>query len=235
MAAATGLALGLPSFVATIPSARQGSSQFRAGVDLVAVDLLAVDDQGRPIADLRPANLQLKVDGRPRDIRQLEFIKVARTSVENSGAMPSLLAPFATNASDLMGRLVVLVVDEEHIRPGEGKPVLDAAARFVDRLAPTDRVALVTLPTDTIRVDATTNRERVRQSLLQLVGAPRRSRSEHRSGQAMAVDASRRTPSPRPRCRIANRFASSPHRLQYRRLEAPVAREGSLDPDHCGR
>src|SRR5207342_368101 len=57
-------------------------------------------------------------------------------------------------------------------------------------LAPTDRVALVTLPTDAVRVDATTNRERVRQSLSRLVGkAPRRS-SQWNIGlaEAMAVE-----------------------------------------------
>src|SRR5438874_2487203 len=76
--------------------ARQGSSQFRAGVDLVAVDFLAVDDQGRPVTDLRPANLQLKIDGRPREIRQLEFIKVARTSGDSESPVSSLPVPFAT-------------------------------------------------------------------------------------------------------------------------------------------
>jgi VWFA-related protein len=152
----------------------QSAQQFRASADLVAVDVLATDGSGQPVTDLRAADLRLKVDGRAREIRQLDFVNVTRTSTESSPALPRLPLPFGSNDGVNAGRLVLIIIDEEHIRPGEGKPTFDAAGRFLDRLAPADRVALLTLPTGGVRVDATANHDRVRRALALLVGkAPR--------------------------------------------------------------
>ena len=41
---------------------------FRAGVDVVAVDVHVVDGTGRPVPGLRPEDFAITVDGRPRPI-----------------------------------------------------------------------------------------------------------------------------------------------------------------------
>jgi VWFA-related protein len=150
--------------------------QFRAGTDLVAVDFQVVDESGRPITDLKPGELSLKVDGRTRDIKALQFVKVARSSAEApiNTAVLSQPLPFATNDAVTPGRSVIIVVDHEHLRPGEGKAAIEAAGRLVDRLSVTDRIGLLTLPNGRVEVDLTTNHERVRQALASVVGrAPR--------------------------------------------------------------
>ena len=46
----------------------------------------------------------------------------------------------------------------------------EAADTFLDNLVPTDRIALVTLPYGGTRVSLTTEQEKVRASLAQVVG-----------------------------------------------------------------
>ena len=158
-----------------VPSAsgqQTAAPQFRAGTDLVAVDFQVVDESGRPITDLKPGEIVLKVDGRVRDIKALQFIKVARTSADAPApaAVASQPLPFASNDAVVPGRIVILVVDHEHIRPGEGKAAIEAAGRLVDRLSVTDRVGLVTLPNGGVQVDLTTNHARVRKALERIIG-----------------------------------------------------------------
>jgi VWFA-related protein len=148
----------------------QPRSQFRAGIDLVTVDFVAVDSTGKPVNDLKPGEVTLKVDGKARPIRALEFLRVAPTSAEAPVPPPILAAPFGTNESSSPGRMVIIVVDEEHLGPGDSKGTIDAAGRFLDRLTGLDRVGLVTLPNGAVAVDLTTNHDRVRQALATLVG-----------------------------------------------------------------
>jgi VWFA-related protein len=165
----------LPFALVSVFYAQQAPNlQFRAGTDLVAVDFQVVDEQGRPVTDLKPGEVTLRVDGRARDIRALQFVKVARTSVETPAPVAPLALPFATNDAITPGRIVIIVVDHEQLRPGEGKAAIDAAGRLVDRLSPTDRVGLVTLPNGSVEVDLTTNHARVKTALKNVVGrAPR--------------------------------------------------------------
>src|SRR5512134_3547084 len=46
---------------------------FRAGVDLVTVDAIVVDDDGRPVTGLTADDFLLTVDGKPRQIDAFEL------------------------------------------------------------------------------------------------------------------------------------------------------------------
>ncbi len=151
-------------------AAQQQTPQFRVGTDLVAIDFLAYGRDGRPIADLKPSDLLLKIDGKTREIRALQFVKLAATGGTGPAAGPAPAAPFGANDADSPGRTVIIVVDHEQIRPGEGKAAFDAAGRFLDRLAPTDRVGVVTLPNGKVEQDLTTNHPRVRAALSTITG-----------------------------------------------------------------
>jgi VWFA-related protein len=177
----------------TVAGQQTASPQFRAGTELVAVDFQVIDEAGRPVTDLKPGELTLKVDGRARDIRALQFVKVAGTSTESPGPITSLPLPFATNDAVSPGRIIIIVIDHEQLRPGEGKAAIEAAGRLVDRLSAADRVGLVTLPNGRVEVDLTTNHERVRKALATIVGrAPRSSSIWNISlSEAIAVDRER--------------------------------------------
>jgi hypothetical protein len=49
---------------------------FRASVDRVAVDFVAVNADGRPLPNLAADEITLKVDGKPRDITSLELVRL---------------------------------------------------------------------------------------------------------------------------------------------------------------
>ena len=145
---------------------------FRAGVELVALNFMAVDKDNRPVTDLKPDELRLTVAGRERPIQTLQFVKLVTDEVAEgrySGAA-RLSPPYATNNVNEIGRSIILLFHHESIRPGNDQQARDAAKRFVDTLAPYDRVALVTIPFGRIEVDLTMNHDRVKSALDYIAG-----------------------------------------------------------------
>jgi VWFA-related protein len=164
--------LGLVLWLATVaagPSAQTPPSQptFRAATDLIAIDATVVDERGQPVADLTPDDFTLSIDGQPRRVVSAQFIRQ-----DPPGPAPTLAGrrlPFSTNESAVGGRLILLVFDLEGIGIGGGRGAAVAARRFLDQLTPADRVGLVAFPNGA-NVEFTTDRERISQALMRVVG-----------------------------------------------------------------
>ena len=60
-------------------------SDFRTGVDLVAIDVSVVDRHGRPIEDLRAAEFAVKIDGEVRRVVSAELIKIDVEAAKQTG------------------------------------------------------------------------------------------------------------------------------------------------------
>ena len=148
---------------------RQGQRRFFAGVELVAVDFAAVDADGRPVTDLRQDEVTVKVDGRSRVIRSLQYVDVARPPGLSAPAAP-LPPPFGSNSLADAGRVFVIVIDDESFRPGKEGPMRDAAHEFLASLSDHDRVALVTVPHGGTKSDLTTDHDRVEAALQNVTG-----------------------------------------------------------------
>src|SRR5690349_14284813 len=97
---------------ATVATARQ-QPIFRSGVDLVTVDAAVLDGDGRPVPGLGAADFQIDVDGRPRRIVSAQFVG-GRESIDAPGVPAA--THFSSNAGLDDGRIVVVAVDEAHIR-----------------------------------------------------------------------------------------------------------------------
>lgn len=138
---------------------------FSSSVDIVSVDVNVLDRNGRPVHDLAAADFTLLVDGRPRKIASAQFISV---TAPETPAEPAP-AQYTTNTTAANGRLIVIVVDRGSIVPLRSKDVFAAAARFVDRLAPNDRVALFSIPSGPA-VDFTTDHDAVVSALMRTDG-----------------------------------------------------------------
>ena len=119
---------------------------FRSGVDLVTVDAAVLDGDGRPVAGLRAEDFRVEVDGRPRRVVSAQFVDLGGP-IERP-ALPSA-THFTSNAGADDGRIVVIAVDETHIRRLEGRRALEAASRFIDVLPAIDRVGVIALTTET--------------------------------------------------------------------------------------
>lgn len=138
---------------------------FSSSVDIVSVDVNVLDRNGRPVRDLSAADFTLSVDGRPRKIASAQFISVTAPTTPAEPAP----AHYTTNVAAANGRLIVIVVDRGSIAPVRSKDVLAAAARFVDGLAPTDRVALYSIPSGPA-VEFTTDHDAVVSALMRTDG-----------------------------------------------------------------
>lgn len=174
-----GLLVGLVLLVPRVVQTQQFvlSSQDRAR--LIAVDFSATGPDGAPITDLRAEDVTIRIDGRARPIRALEY-------VPSRGIGTNLpILPYGSNMATEDGRGVLLVVDFETIRPGREAGLRSEISSFLQRLSPADRVALVTVPYGGVKVDLTTDHARVLRTLSTMSGQA--------SGTEADADASCRT------------------------------------------
>lgn len=163
---------------------------FRVGVEAVAVDVTVVDKDGHPVRDLTADDFLLLVDGQPRPITSVDFIsQIVTTQREIPVRKPAL---YATNVGARSGRLVLMVVDRANISLGSGKSVLTSAARFIDALAPEDRIGLFTMPPGGPRVDFTADHRRVSRALGQVSGLRNELMTNYNIGLVEALDFVRR-------------------------------------------
>jgi VWFA-related protein len=163
------LALAAPGSPAV--AAGQTPPVFGVGVDIVAVDASVVDADGRPVLGLGPDDFKVEVDGRPRRLVSVEYLGRA---IEPPGPAPARPAHFSSNEGMEKGRLVLLLVDRGNIGRGGGRQVLKAAERFLDTLAPADRVGLAFIPGPGPGIEFTADVFDVRRGLRGVVGTAAR-------------------------------------------------------------
>ncbi len=159
------------------------------------VTFLTVGRDGRPILDLKPEEVQLRVDGRQRTITSLDRID-AETAASGDAAKssgPPLPAPFGTNAgADGGGRTTFLVIDDGSFRPGNERLMKQAIDQYLNAIPPTDRVAILTMPLSTVRTDPTTPAA-VRQALAKVAGSGASIPTDNAGRQRYEGDAACRT------------------------------------------
>ena len=134
-----------PSTAATQAPPQQAPPTFKAGVDVVAVDVSVVDPTGRPVRGLETGDFSLTVDGRPRRLASVQYISQETAPGTPLPDQPEL-TPFSSNDGRGGGRLVLVVVDQGNIGAGSGRIVMDTVGRFLARLGPGDRAALAVIP-----------------------------------------------------------------------------------------
>jgi len=145
-------------------AARQAT--FRSGVDLVTVDAAVLEGDGRPVPTLRAEDFRIEVDGRPRRIVSAQFVDLSESI---AAPQPPSSPHFSSNAGAGDGRVVVIAVDETHIRRLEGRRAIEAASRFVDVLPAIDRVGVMAL-TSEATITLTRDRLALRRRLAGMLG-----------------------------------------------------------------
>jgi VWFA-related protein len=138
-----GAGLGLPGRVSLRAALQQ--PVFRAGVDHVAVDVIATDSHDQPVSDLKQEDFQISEGGRPQTIADFEHVSIPvahRAIAAGAAAMPvSDVAENTQPAAD--SRAFVMIVDDVHILPALIVPVKRAMTEFLQTLSPRDEVAVV--------------------------------------------------------------------------------------------
>jgi VWFA-related protein len=156
------------------PAPKPQTPVFRTGVELVSIDITALDNNGRQVTDLTAPDFQVEIDGEKRQVATVEYIRSV-DPMRVIGAPPKVVVADETFASTNTkgappGRLIVLLIDQGNIRTGAARHVMNSAKKFVDTLTPEDRVSVVAVPGPGELVDFTTNHDKVRESLLRIVG-----------------------------------------------------------------
>lgn len=116
---------------------------FRSGVQVMAVDAVATDAQGRPVMDLTKEEFGLFDEGERQDIA---FFATVLLPIQ--APRPPVLRDVASNAFAEDGRLFVLILDDIHSYRVTTPVIKAAARRLVERLSPQDLVAVLWMSTD---------------------------------------------------------------------------------------
>jgi hypothetical protein len=204
------LSIALATVLLTPPLAAQGQSQtqsqtqtqtqdqaqqptFRTGIDVITVDVGAIDRNGQPVTDLHAPEFTVKIDGQARRVVSADIVKYEYTP--NDGRQrpkpqkqDSFETMYTTNITQPEGRMIMIAVDQMNIRPGAARPILDAASRFLDKLNPADRVAFVSFPEPGMVVDFTGDRQRIRLAMQKVIGTQSRFVGRRNIGLVEAID-----------------------------------------------
>jgi VWFA-related protein len=120
----------------------QQRESFRTAVDLVELDVIATDREGRPILDLSPTELEIFEDDRLVEVASFRPVRlqspaatVAASTDVHRGAV------WATNDRASDGRLVVIVLDT--VDRSRFHNVRRTVLALLDQLGPTDQIAML--------------------------------------------------------------------------------------------
>jgi VWFA-related protein len=165
--------------VAAAVLAIQGTQppKFQSSVDVTPIDVSVVDDRGRPISDLSPADFTVRIDGNTRRVVSAEWVPLVSDQKAAAAPAAPLPAGYSSNENAAVGRLIMIVVDEPNIRFGGALGLLKAAGAFIDHLSPSDRVAAVGLGLGSPVTPFLADRARVKQAISRMTGQKSTSRS----------------------------------------------------------
>ena len=147
---------------------------FRSSVDLIAVDVQVVDDDGTPIPDLRPQDFEVSISGKQRRVVSADFVRSTTldgrpfTSAGTGDAVASNVWP--TEQDQREGRIYMLAFDISSLSVSDSRAMAGSARALIDRLLPTDLVGLYTFPIGVL-IEPTLDHSGVRRALDSVVGS----------------------------------------------------------------
>ena len=158
---------------------------FKAEVDVVPLDLVVVDQEGRPVPGLQAGDFQVTIDGQARKVLTSQFLSSAASPTPAAAEVPGKAgwqadAAFesvyvgnqtASSIEDTPSRTVLIAIDQSGFSIETGRNAAMAARGLLDLLHPNDRVGLAVFPPPGPNVRPTRDRARVREALGQVTGA----------------------------------------------------------------
>ena len=119
---------------------------FRAGVELVALDVTVVDRDGKPVTGLKPEDFVVTLAGQPRPVRTFDYATFGAAPPSESTATSRETTNDISRAATTSrgGRIVIVLIDDLAARAGQGKALTVAAERMVGTLDLSNLVGLAT-------------------------------------------------------------------------------------------
>lgn len=161
--------------VTTTEARRQDAQRppvFRSAVALATLDVSVVDGRDNPVPDLKPDDVIVTVNGRPRNVRVVSPLGIGSTKVPARVARTREAVSNEDTILETGGapRVIVFLFDDFSFSGLEGRALAEAAARFVDRLPAGDLMAALTLSGTGVRVGPTKDRTGVQNALRRFIG-----------------------------------------------------------------
>jgi len=120
---------------------------FRATIDLVHLDVSVLDKDRRPVRDLKPSDFTITEDGSNQPIVAFSAVDVPKNPPKPAIWSGRAAADVQSNEGmdDPQGRLFVLLMDDAMLPPVASSldTARSVAKKFLDRITPNDRVAVV--------------------------------------------------------------------------------------------
>jgi VWFA-related protein len=152
-----GLRLALPVALAAVvalsaqtpPPAPQAQPQqpiFRAGVNLVRVDVIVTDEKGAPITDLAQDDFEVLEDGQRQTIDSFKLVEVPLVPPPDAAPARAIrsMEDQESEAQRPDVRLFVILFDDYHVRRAASMAVRPPLIRFIQQqLSPLDMVAVM--------------------------------------------------------------------------------------------
>src|SRR5258708_254798 len=155
-----------------------GLYKFKIESELVLINVVARDKQGKPVTDLKAGDFTVLEDGKPQRVTSFDFDNLdttpmtassgpSQTSVDGQPAGPSTPSkPILTrkDAEDALSnkRVIVLFFDLSSMNPDETQRAVDAARKYVqNKMTAADMIAIIALASS-LRLDQDFTNDRTR-------------------------------------------------------------------------
>ncbi|MBP1611191.1 MAG: hypothetical protein H6Q04_3426, partial [Acidobacteria bacterium] len=158
--------LGSSSFVPNASAQAEEGFKLRVDVEMVTIEAIALDKDGKPARNLKSEDFQLYEDGKKQDILSLDEVNAESTS------SPLGISPIGGRSLN-RGKTVFLIFDDSAILPQNIKISRDTAERFVrEHMRPQDLFAVAQYDLSMkIVQNFTSDREEVLAAIRQPAGA----------------------------------------------------------------
>jgi VWFA-related protein len=150
--------------------APQAPPVFRAGVDIVQLDVTVLDENRQPVRDLRAEDFTVVERGVPQPIVSFGAVNLPSRPVDSAPWVNEVAPDVTTNHQDAQ-RVVVIVMDDcsTPFDPGVSKLARTIADRTVDLLGPADLAAVVYTASRRLGQEFTNDRARLRSAVERFV------------------------------------------------------------------
>ena len=125
----------------------------KVSVDLVQIDAVVTDSQGRHVADLKPEDFQVFEDGKPQAITHFSFVPgtagrrqlAEATKAADTVPAETAMVPAKALRPEQVNRTIVLIADDLGLSSDDICSVRRTMKSFIDReMPPGDLVSIMT-------------------------------------------------------------------------------------------
>lgn len=170
----------------------QDLPRFTSSVELTSLDVSVFEGNGRPVADLKPDDFVVRIDGAPRRVISAEWVPLEAPAGPSATPLPP---GYSSNERVGGGRLILIVIDQPNIRFGGAAGIRKTVHQFIDQLQPSDRAAVIGIGLGAASTPFTADHERLKKAVEQMGGQYRSlSPTLHTIGIAEALDVRRDMP-----------------------------------------